>query len=99
WLVRTAMNAGTGAVIVALLGFSVAMVVGQHGTVSFESDEIGKPPSGFTFALTGQGKPGVWVVQKDDAAHGNLLVQTDADQTDYRFPLAIFDSFTGADVS
>jgi hypothetical protein len=76
-----------------------AIVKAQTTTIDFDKDAIGKPPAGFSYALTGQGKPGVWAVQKDDAAHGNVLVQTDADKTDYRFPVAIYDPFTGADVS
>src|SRR5262245_9702730 len=66
--------------------------------VDFEKDELGKGPHAFSFALTGQGKPGVWVVQKDDATHSNVLVQTDADRTDYRFPLAIYNDFSAKDV-
>jgi len=68
-------------------------------TINFDKDEVGKSPAGFSFALTGQGKPGVWVVQKDDASHANVLVQTDADKTDYRFPIAIYNDFSGADVT
>jgi hypothetical protein len=93
------MNAGTAEMIAALVGFSVAAVLGQGATINFDNDNVGKPPKGFAFAMTGQGKPGTWVVQKDDAAHGNVLVQTDADKTDYRFPVAIYDQFTGTDVS
>jgi len=66
--------------------------------VDFEKDDIGKAPHAFSFALTGQGKPGVWVVQKDAAAHGNVLVQTDGDRTDYRFPLAIYNDVSAKDV-
>jgi hypothetical protein len=93
------MHAETGGLIAALLGCSVAAIVGQSATINFDKDDIGKPPKGFTFALTGQGKPGVWVVQKDDAVQRNVLVQTDGDKTDYRFPVAIYESFTGMDVS
>ena len=66
--------------------------------VDFEQDEVGKAPRGFSFALTGQGKPGVWLVRKDDQPHGNVLVQTDGDTTDYRFPVAVYDSLTAKDV-
>jgi hypothetical protein len=77
---------------------SVIVVVGQSSKVDFEKDEVGKSPKGFSFALTGQGKPGVWIVKKDDQAHGNVLVQTDADTTDYRFPVAVYDGVTAKDV-
>ena len=77
---------------------AATVLVAQALHLDFEKDEIGKAPKGFSFALTGQGKPGVWVVKKDDAAHGNVLVQTDADTTDYRFPVAMYDDFTAKDV-
>ncbi len=59
-------------------------------TFNFDSDVPGQPPKGFEFGLTGKGKPGKWVVQAvDDAPSGkNVLMQTDDDTTDYRFPVA-----------
>ena len=75
--------------VTAMLAALAAIAVGAaSGPINFDKDEVGKPPSGFSFALTGQGKPGVWVIQKDDTSHANVLVQTDADKTNYRFPLA-----------
>ena len=77
---------------------ATAFVAGQSLKIDFEKDEAGKPPKGFSFAVTGQGKPGVWIVRKDDQAHGNVLVQTDPDRTDYRFPVAVYDDFSGKDL-
>jgi hypothetical protein len=77
---------------------SVVALIGQSANINFDKDDPGKPPKGFVFALTGQGRPGAWLVRKDDAAHGNVLVQTDADTTDYRFPVAVYNDFTGTDV-
>jgi hypothetical protein len=77
---------------------SAVGLAAQSTKIDFEREEAGKAPNGFSFALTGQGKPGVWIVRKDDSAHGNVLVQTDADTTDYRFPVAIYNDFTGKDV-
>ena len=56
----------------------------------FESDRPGEAPQGFSFGRTGKGPPGKWVVQAvADAPSGkNVLSQTDADRTDYRFPVA-----------
>lgn len=56
----------------------------------FDSDQPGEAPRGFSFGRTGKGPPGKWVVQAvDDAPSGkNVLAQTDADRTDYRFPIA-----------
>ena len=68
--------------------------------ISFDRDEEGKPPKGFIFELTGQGKQGVWVVRKDPEAPSapNVLAQTDADPVSYRFPLCVYEGFTGRDV-
>jgi len=76
----------------------VVSVLAQSSKLDFEKDEIGRAPGGFSFALTGQGKPGVWLVRKDDAAHGNVLVQTDGDRTDYRFPVAVYEAVSARDV-
>ena len=86
------------ALVAAAVGVSVATLIGQSMKLDFETDEVGKAPKGFSFALTGQGKPGLWIVRKDDQAHGNVLVQTDADKTDYRFPVAVYDNFSAKDV-
>jgi 3-keto-disaccharide hydrolase len=68
-------------------------------TIDFNKDKVGEPPKGFSTALTGQGRAGVWVVMKDDASpnHGNVLAQTDADATGYRFPLCVNDGFRAKD--
>ena len=84
--------------IAAMVVLRVAVLAAQTVKVDFEKDEPGKPPKGFSFALTGQGKPGVWLVRNDDAGHGNVLAQTDADTTDYRFPVAVYNDVTAKDV-
>ncbi len=63
---------------------------------NFDSDTAGQTPKGFEFALTGKGRPGIWIVQAvNDAPSGkNVLAQTDGDDTDYRFPIA----FTGPEL-
>ena len=86
-------------VVVAIAVFpSMGVAMGQNSILDFEKDDIGKPPKGFSFALTGQGKPGVWVVRQDDQTHGNVLVQTDPDSTGYRFPIAVYDAVTAKDL-
>lgn len=87
------------ALVAALAFITTGVLLAQSATIKFDQDETGKPPHGFSFALTGQGKPGVWVLRKDDATHGNVLVQMDADPTDYRFPVAVYNDFSGTDVS
>ncbi len=69
-------------------------------TWSFDADQADRPPAGFRFGRTGQGKDGKWVVLavKDAPSGGNVLAQTDADPTDYRFPVAVADAPPLADV-
>jgi hypothetical protein len=79
--------------------FALASTVfGQ--VLNFDRDEVGKSPKGFIFGLTGQGKPGTWVVTKDPEAPSapNVLAQTDPDPVSYRFPLCVYEAFTGKDV-
>jgi 3-keto-disaccharide hydrolase len=68
-------------------------------TIDFNKDNAGELPKGFSTALTGQGKAGVWVVTKDEASpnQGNVLAQTDADATSYRFPLCVHDGVSAKD--
>ncbi len=84
-----------------LLIFVIASLISaQTKKINFDTDKAGQPPAGFSFALTGQGKPGVWVITKDESAPGqkNVLAQTDADPTGYRFPVAVFDAISARDV-
>jgi len=69
-------------------------------TVTFDTDTVGKVPAGFTTALTGSGKPGVWVVMKDESAPSmpNVLAQTDQNTTSYRFPVCVYDALSAKDV-
>jgi hypothetical protein len=69
------------------------MPTGMAGgrTWSFEPDTAGSEPADFTFARTGGGPPGTWVVRAiSDAPDGrHVLVQSSADRTDFRFPMAV----------
>ncbi len=85
----------------ALLSTLIAVAAfAQMKRVDFNEDRIGQPPGNFSLALTGRGRPGVWTVTKDKSApnQGNVLAQTDEDDTSYRFPLCIFDGLTAKDV-
>ena len=76
---------------------------GKSFTYNFDSDAAGQVPAKFHTALTGQGAKGAWVVMVDATAPSqpNVLAQTSADKTSYRFPLAVADegSFRDLDVS
>lgn len=89
---RTAIWMGLGA-IVGAWGVALAQSSGAR-TWDFQGDEVGSPPAGFTFGRTGRGRPGTWVVLADQSAPAGdrVLAQTDADATDYRFPVAVADA-------
>ena len=61
---------------------------------------LGSPPGGFIFARTGQGPQGEWTVAADPTAlAGRAIEQSSTDRTDYRFPLAIYDSLSATNVN
>jgi hypothetical protein len=66
----------------------------------FDSDPAGKAPSGFSFARTGSGRMGRWAVQTENDAHSGtkVLAQVDRDATSYRFPIAVADSVSLANL-
>lgn len=76
---------------------------GKSFTYNFDSDPVGGLSAKFHSALTGNGAPGQWAVTADPSAPSqpNVLAQTSADNTSYRFPLAIADegSFRDLDLS
>jgi hypothetical protein len=61
--------------------------------------DVGSPPTDFQFARTGQGDLGKWIVVSDGSSFaGRAIEQSSIDRTDYRFPLAIFNSVVAANV-
>src|SRR5262249_9976835 len=66
---------------------------GHEFVYAFDNDAAGEIAAGFHGALTGSGAKGEWVVKTDATAPSqpNVLAQMSADDTDYRFPLAIAD--------
>jgi hypothetical protein len=62
---------------------------------TFENDATGAPPSDFEIARTGQGAEGKWTVESERGGKNHVLLQSSADKTDYRFPVAVVknDSF------
>ncbi len=68
-------------------------------SVALGRAEPGHLPEGFRVARTGQGAPAAWSVVDDASVPaGRVLAQTSTDQTDYRFPLAIYDPTVAKDV-
>src|SRR5215510_11751127 len=61
--------------------------------------EVGKPPTGFAFARTGNGGPSQWMVKDDPTSFaGRVIEQSSSDRADYRFPLAILESIVAKNV-
>ncbi|MGH7496669.1 MAG: family 16 glycoside hydrolase [bacterium] len=79
--------------------FLLPLAIASAQTINFDKDEVGKAPKGFSTALTGKGKAGVWVVMKDETAPSkpNVLAQTDMDATGYRFPVCVYDAVVTKD--
>lgn len=62
--------------------------------LGFDADPADQPPRGMTFARTGDGAMGNWLVraEADAPSPPNVLAQLDADATDMRFPIAVTDT-------
>lgn len=68
--------------------------------IATEKMSVGQAPAEFEFARTGQGGPSQWVVVEDPSASASRAIeQSSTDQTDYRFPLAIYQPTTAKNVS
>ena len=67
---------------------------------NFDSDAANAPPVGFRFGRTGSGSPGRWIVRAESGAPSgaNVLAQLDADDTDFRFPVAVASDPSARDV-
>lgn len=86
--------------LVALSITVTPLSFGQPKTFTFDADTAGKTPTGFTSHSTGEGPAGKWVVtaMKDAPSGKHVVVQTDADKTDSRFPVLIADGADYADL-
>jgi hypothetical protein len=73
---------------------------GPLRSFSFDTDPSGSPPSGLSFARTGSGPPGRWLVRADQTAPSapNVLAQLDDDSTSFRFPVAVTSEVQPRDV-
>jgi hypothetical protein len=71
----------------------------QSIAVALGRAQAGQLPEGFSTARTGQGAPSAWSVADDASVPGGrVLAQTSTDQTDHRFPLAIYGAAIARDV-
>jgi Galactocerebrosidase, C-terminal lectin domain len=85
-----------GIILCSIDGFSQSAAT----AISIARMDIGSPPTDFQFARTGQGPPGKWIVVSDESSFaGRAIEQSSIDRTDYRFPLAIFNSVVAKNVN
>ena len=78
---------------------SVSAAQSSSNKVPLAPTQPGGLPDGFQVARTGKGAPAAWSVVADPGVQGGqVLVQTSTDQTDYRFPLAIYGGVAAANV-
>jgi hypothetical protein len=84
-------SALTALVLFASLTVSPAFAAdaARPRTYTFENDAVGAPPADFEFARTGQGAEGKWTVELERGGKNRVLLQSSADKTDYRFPVAV----------
>lgn len=78
---------------------TVSEILGERREYYFDDNSVDELPVGFQSALTGKGKTGRWVVKKvqHSPSADNVVVQTDLDDTDYRFPLVIVEGVSYKD--
>src|SRR4051812_28669292 len=85
----------------AMIGsvFRQATAAGEPLVIDAAGIAPGVLPEGFTTARTGQGAPATWTVQEDASVPSRrIIAQTSTDQTDHRFPLAIYDKLSAANL-
>ena len=84
----------------AMPAFAPAKAQGLAGDVDLSRYSIGRlPPEFLTSWRTGNGAPGDWrIVADPTASQGKAIAQLNADPTDYRFPLAVYEPVPARDV-
>ncbi len=73
-----------------------AVAAGTRIDIALTPEPPGFAPAGFTQARTGHGAASDWRIRA--VADTNVLEQTATDPTDYRFPLAIYQNLSAADL-
>lgn len=97
-------------IFLILVAVMIAGVIAFGGSEGFSQSaatviaiakmDVGAAPADFKFGRTGQGGQGQWKVVSDPTSFsGRVIEQTSTDRTDYRFPLAIFESVAAKNVA
>src|SRR5918911_4413312 len=91
----------TAALVIAAHGVALpALAQGSPTSLSFADAPVGSLPAGFMIARTGKGAAAEWkVVEDSSVSTGRALAQASTDRVDYRFPLAIYQPLTAANVA
>jgi hypothetical protein len=86
--------------VLNMVAFSCLAAGAAGETWRLDGQKAGEPPQGLSCALTGRGRPGAWKVVTDASAPSkpNVLAQTDADATGYRFPVCVVDGVAATNV-
>jgi Domain of Unknown Function (DUF1080) len=94
-------SALTALVLLASLTASSAFAAdtAKSRAFTFENDAAGAPPAGFEFARTGGGAEGKWTVEQERGGKNHVLLQSSADKTDNRFPVAVVKNESLRDVT
>jgi hypothetical protein len=96
---QAATDLPTILLVVVGIAFATQALAQEERVISFGTTRLGELPEGFHAARTGRGAPASWTVLEDASAPaGRVFAQTSTDQTDYRFPLAVYDGVTASDV-
>ena len=68
--------------------------------LDFDELEVDRPPEGFSIALTGGGPPPSWEIRDDASAPSGakVLLQVSSDAANYRFPICVYEGWSGKDV-
>jgi hypothetical protein len=85
--------------VILLLATTATVDRSRAETITFDGLLVGSTPGDFDIWRTGNGGAAQWIVVQDKTAQGGLaLEQVSKEKTDYRFPLAIYKPFSGANV-
>jgi hypothetical protein len=97
-LIKPVLNIALAASLLACAGPRALAETGAL-MIAIDHMKLGSAPTGFTFARTGRGGESEWTVTEDRTAlSGFAIEQTSTDRTDYRFPLAIHESLSAANL-
>jgi len=93
-------------ILAAVITAGVTVLSGSDGftqsaatVIAIANMKVGAAPADFKLDRTGQGSKSQWsVVQDETSSGGGVIEQTSTDRTDYRFPLAIFETIVAKNV-